>query len=332
MSEPQFPYKRLRFKDSEISAMFRRLKALYLSERIAFPNSCSIGGLSQSFPLNHSLKLGGKYVQITSRKEDYYDFNQLSDMFVESVRVKARVCTEKYSPFDYFYEFSRRISQECLKRYGTLDDPYFLRETLFILVRECTSFRPAVVRGIISYFNAKKMFDFSAGWGDRLLGAMASDIEYLGLDPNPDLKSPHQEMIRTFGDPNKHSVITECAEEFSPSKKILGTFDLVFTSPPFFDTEIYRVNDFTQSSRFCDETDWLDGFLFPAVDLSVKMLQKSGIFALNLKQKSSNESFISKTFSYISNQYPETMVYVGMISYINERGVNPQPIWIWRKI
>ena len=52
---------------------------------------------------------------------------------------------------------------------------------------------------IVREFNAKRILDFGAGWGDRLVGAIAADVEeYCAFDPNLALKEGHDKIIETF--------------------------------------------------------------------------------------------------------------------------------------
>jgi hypothetical protein len=42
------------------------------------------------------------------------------------------------------------------------------------------------------------VFDPCAGWGGRLLGAMARDIDYTGIDTNTNLRDAYTELMKTF--------------------------------------------------------------------------------------------------------------------------------------
>lgn len=73
--------------------------------------------------------------------------------------------------------------------------------------------------------------DFCAGWGDRLLGALAhqNEIEYYyGVDPNKLLHPNYQMMIKEFATEdnlNKFQMIVSAFEKWQiPTGK---TFDLI---------------------------------------------------------------------------------------------------------
>jgi len=60
-------------------------------------------------------------------------------------------------------------------------------------------------------------------------------------------------------------------------------YDLVFTSPPFFNTEIYNEDKNQSSNKFDKYKKWLDEFLFKIVDESHRLLNDSGHLVLNVK-------------------------------------------------
>jgi 16S rRNA G966 N2-methylase RsmD len=84
---------------------------------------------------------------------------------------------------------------------------------------------------IYKYFNATKVLDPFAGWGDRCLAAMALDIDYTGIDSNTHLKPLYSEMINFYPSKSKVKMIYKKAEKVDIDKL---DFDFVFTSPPFW--------------------------------------------------------------------------------------------------
>ena len=132
------------------------------------------------------------------------------------------------------------------------------------------------------------VYDPSAGWGGRILGAMSSfkRINYIGTDPNTDnyideLGKTRYEYVADFfnnevletnpfweEDKNTYHLFQDGSEfignnpEFQTYK---GTLDLVFTSPPYFDREQYS-EDEEQSYKLYPKYDsWRDGFLKPTL-------------------------------------------------------------------
>jgi DNA modification methylase len=63
----------------------------------------------------------------------------------------------------------------------------------------------------------------------------------------------------------------------------LGKFDLIFTSPPYFDREIYSIEDTQSCMRYPKYQDWRDKFLFKVLDKCVTVLLKGGHLIINIK-------------------------------------------------
>lgn len=110
----------------------------------------------------------------------------------------------------------------------------------------CSSFRPLHAKYLCHRFKATHVVDFAAGWGSRMLGAHAAGCRYTGVDTNVGLKEGYEKLIRLTG--GKTTMIWDGAETVDFTE--LPEFDLVMTSPPFGDLEVYpgmpRYNDFTR--------------------------------------------------------------------------------------
>ena len=55
-----------------------------------------------------------------------------------------------------------------------------------------------MLRVLIKKIKATKVLDFTAGWGARLIAAMALDIDYTGIDANKALKPGYDKIIKTL--------------------------------------------------------------------------------------------------------------------------------------
>jgi hypothetical protein len=145
-------------------------------------------------------------------------------------------------------------------------------------------FKPAVALAVIRKFGAERVLDPCAGWGDRLVAACAAGVEYHAVDPNHDNHAGYAGIIRRFGDSGKHTVTEACFEDYTTRH---GYFDLVFTSPPYFDTERYAggtQHEHLQSWRRYETVDsWVSGFLRQMVVRGKASLRRGGVLAVNLK-------------------------------------------------
>jgi DNA modification methylase len=84
---------------------------------------------------------------------------------------------------------------------------------------------------IYKYFQPSKILDPFAGWGDRCLAAMAMDIDYIGIDSNPNLENAYKEMINFYPTKSEVEIIHDYCENINLSKI---NFDFVFSSPPYW--------------------------------------------------------------------------------------------------
>ena len=70
--------------------------------------------------------------------------------------------------------------------------------TIVFMKRAPSHFSPYVAGMMYKHFNAKNVLDPFAGWGDRCIAAMALDINYFGIDSNPDIESCYNQIISTY--------------------------------------------------------------------------------------------------------------------------------------
>ena len=133
-------------------------------------------------------------------------------------------------------------------------DKSTLRTMLGLRKYICSQFKPNAAKALYDYFNVKNVLDFSMGWGDRLAGFYASmNTElYVGLDPRKENHPIYEQQARyydshlTFFENEKTTKFhCEAAEDFNYDD-YEDTFDIVFTSPPYFNVERYSYDD-TQS-------------------------------------------------------------------------------------
>jgi hypothetical protein len=112
-------------------------------------------------------------------------------------------------------------------------------------------FKATTAKYLYKKYNAKHVLDPTAGWGGRMLGAWALDIDYTGIDTNIEMKPAYNGMInflnkdaRQFGNglmveeskSNLQMIWDSCLNvDFS---KI--DYDFVLTSPPYINLEMYE--------------------------------------------------------------------------------------------
>jgi hypothetical protein len=136
-------------------------------------------------------------------------------------------------------------------------------------------FRPSEAKRLYCRFQPKHgILDFSAGWGGRCLAAMASGIPYIGIDANVKMRPAYEQMIRTVDPDAKVTMIFQPSESVDFSR---FSYDLVFTSPPYFMLEEYE-----KMPQYGSQQGFLDTFFRPVVASAWKNLKTPGYLALNM--------------------------------------------------
>lgn len=153
------------------------------------------------------------------------------------------------------------------------------------------------------------IYDPSAGWGGRLLGAMSVNTDrqvlYVGNDPNTDHNLPNGETkyhsLAKFFNENireKNNSLFSSSEHghafhiFQTGSEVIGSHpdfqvykghvDLVFTSPPYFAKEVYSEDAEQSCHKFSQYEGWRDGFLRPTLETAVEWLKPGGYLLWNI--------------------------------------------------
>lgn len=191
--------------------------------------------------------------------------------------------------------------RQTLQALWTMPEVYGVnRGTVFTCLRlrqyVAAQFKPSVAKSFYDYFEAKNVLDFSMGWGDRLAGFYASNTgeTYVGLDPNTALHEGYAKQVemyeeyRTFLEPEKtveHHPSPAEDFDFTPYKDF---FDVVFTSPPYFNIERYTDQDTQSWKRYSTSDDWVDGFLLKTLANILPSVKRGGYVAINIADIYSN--------------------------------------------
>ena len=269
------------------------------------------------------------------------DISKITDYFSEKCRVQCSF-KNKPPPIEKF----KKLQNNPIFREGGYTK---IEQFLYDNARGCNNFDVKVVLSVLRYFKPKRMLDFSAGWGDRLIGAMAYGCDYDGVDPSECLHPKYQEMISTLLPPSKrgkYRMFKTGFEDFTSSstaftsskrngsKKGEKKYDLVFTSPPFFDLEVYE-NEKSQSiSKFNTLEKWKQNFLIPAMEKSVSALEMNGHLVIYVSDYTTESG---KRIQYVRDMKRKVrelgMTYQGNVCFSNKDDLNRvRVIYFWKKL
>lgn len=224
-------------------------------------------------------------------------------------------------------------------------NPQVLRTIISLRKYIAAQFRPSAAKAIYDYFQAETVLDFSMGWGDRILGAHASEYvkKYVGFDPNVNLLPAYAMQIKHYnsiGKPMEFSIYPHCAEE--PTLLTRDKFDLVFTSPPYFDKEKYDQSLNQSYIKYKAFDSWMQNFLFKAIDLRTTGLKSGGHLVINISDIYTRKKLYkicdgmndyiasTKKFEYVGAmglRMPKRPMSISSDTV----GVFGEPMWIWKK-
>lgn len=232
--------------------------------------------------------------------------NKILSHFFEDLIYAAKSKNGKYSPNQVIND------DELLKRafeyiehhrafYHNNSDITNLKDFFFSssMVGKITNFNPVIARKIYEYYVPHKnatIFDYSCGYGSRMLGALSSqyDYHYIGVDPYTEL---YERLLifsnwikNTLKNDSKVTLLNVCSEEFIPS--FAEKMDLSFSSPPYFNYEIY-VDCSTQSYiRYPTYEEWKKNYVSTTLMNIYSYTKQNGLHIVNL-QDTKNIKLIS---------------------------------------
>ena len=109
---------------------------------------------------------------------------------------KLRVRT-KYRGKSLIQRWKDKKARKTLKKFanrlykGSYTDSllHAYRSAIALSWGTLSSMRTSAALQMYKKYNAKKVLDFTAGWGSRMTAALAADIDYIGIDSNKSLKT-----------------------------------------------------------------------------------------------------------------------------------------------
>jgi len=214
-------------------------------------------------------------------------------------------------------------------------------------IQPAVNFPPGTAKYIYERFtqpNEKqiKIYDPSAGWGGRILGAMSvrdnRSVHYIGTDPNPDNffddgTSRYSNVAdyyneKTYrGNPffsrtNTYEIFQLGSEEIQHNEDFQrhrGDIDLVFTSPPYFNREAYSEDENQSYKKYGSSYEsWRDGFLKPTLQTCCDMLKCGGYLIWNIADILVKNDYLpleSDSIKYIEGN---GLIYVGKLKMAME--------------
>jgi 16S rRNA G966 N2-methylase RsmD len=173
----------------------------------------------------------------------------------------------------------------------------------------CSLFKPNVAKALYDMVGAKNVLDISAGWGDRLCGFMASEKgeHYVGIDPRRENHPIYEQQAEFY---KKHNGFFETDKKAtfhcSPAEDMdysdyTDYFDIVFSSPPYFNVERYSYDDTQSWVRYNNIDVWNKLFLHKTIEKVWPTIRKGGYLAINIADVYATSKGDGKGYQEITN-------------------------------
>ena len=150
-----------------------------------------------------------------------------------------------------------------------------------------TNFRPMNAKAVYERFcpEGGTVYDFCCGFGGRLLGCLSSkkNFRYVGTDPCVETMyhlhelGDYIEMVT--GRDDSYELHCCGSEDFrGPAESI----DFAFSSPPYFDLEVYSTDETQCFNKFPELDQWLEGYVRATIKNIKYMLRRGCVYAVNI--------------------------------------------------
>ena len=194
--------------------------------------------------------------------------NSLRDRFLDERKLKRaiRIC----------FEF--RTGERLLR-------PTQLRTALELVTGEnVTNFKAQNAKAIAEHLCPVlwgNVYDYSCGYGGRLLGIGSSNFKYkyIGVEPNTETVNYLNYLNDVIDEATgvRGTIIQSVSEQYQPED-----IDLAFSSPPYFNLEKYSNEETQCMVQFKTEDEWFEGYVAPTMENIKRGLNDDGIFATNI--------------------------------------------------
>jgi 16S rRNA G966 N2-methylase RsmD len=318
MDPPLEKIKKLEYPYYSIEYKFNKKK--YLEEFKKFKPTIYREIPKEIYSKNLS-KYDKAYFLIKTNYSDEQLINNLTDYFSEKVRVKCQFLGYT-TPLEYWKNNKDDIIKTCQNKFNHLTI-HNLREIIFANTKLCNNFRITVGTSVIDYFKPKSWLDISAGWGDRLITAILNNVElYVAADPNLELHKCYTNIINKLVSKTKRKNYQIHPTGFIEALIVQKDFDIVFSSPPFFDLEKYSTYTQDSYTQFNTQRSWTDNFLIKSIIKSYNLLKPNGYMILYIGH---NDEYAKHKINKLNN----LMRYHGVMYFYEKK---PRGMYVWEKI
>jgi hypothetical protein len=252
--------------------------------------------------------------------------NTITNRYSQIQRMKCKRKGRTDSPYDIYMKDKETYDLRIEQTRGNPRALHQIRKEILKKSPDCSLFPISRVVYLIKYLfgddlSKIRWLDMSAGWGDRLIAAIALQLaKYQGTDPNGEMASAYETIISELANDKReqYGVETTGFEEYEIGEQ---EYDIAFTSPPFFDFEIYSDERTQSTSKFRTVREWTEDFMIPYARKALNALRDGGYLVLYIEQH--EHDYVHRLFEEFGE--PE-ILYMGYDDNDKRR-----PFYIWQK-
>jgi len=239
-------------------------------------------------------------------------------------------CNGLMTPFEAFTDDVKfkKVIRKRLQRGGYMNDSGIRKELKTSSnIQAVSNFRPSSARAIYDRYGGGHVYDPSCGFGGRMIGAISSPkvTEYTGVEPSTKTYEGLLDMRERVS--NKTiNILNVGSEDYVPPD-----VDMIFTSPPYFNTEVYSDEPTQSCNKYPDREKWLNNYLRKTIDNCYEGLKKGGVMAINIANVK-NYPTLEQDFNDIMKEkftWVETLKY--SLSLMNMTGFKYEPVFVYKK-
>lgn len=220
--------------------------------------------------------------------------NHVIDYFIKQVLIKAKLKGAKWSIYEFMQ--SNGLIRFALTKVRNFPKVFPPNAGDVKNINAVFRLSPSGTAAKVSNFPYKTMvdilkkynlngnyYDYSCGWGIRMLASLNKNVNYFGSEPNSELVVQLNKLYeyRKSNVPTSSTVqIFEQGSEVHINE-LENRIGLAFSSPPYFDLEEYGGEGQSISNR--NYTAWLNEYWFETVKNINTYLIDDGYFLINIK-------------------------------------------------
>ena len=142
-----------------------------------------------------------------------------------------------------------------------------------------TMYRPHLAKTIAFGLSKSVVLDPCAGWGGRMLGTLAAGKKYIGFEPNGETYENLKRLLSFINCENNALLINDAVENIE--KYDFENVDVILTSPPYFNLEIYSDGSLQSENKHQTYQEWCDKWLSDIIKKTISRMQNDGYSCWN---------------------------------------------------